>query len=174
MKTQSSHIRIGEGRRIVLPSEVCESMSLGVGDTIFIRVEDNQETLSGVVRTIKRSQALLAVAFNEAGRKMVMKQLSNAIVSAVTHQEVVTKLLCFDIPIREIDMFLNATFPNVIPVDRQQANFAAQLHHEYRSHRFSASECSCVALVKHQGLTLLASDAKWAEISQDFEVKLCQ
>jgi bifunctional DNA-binding transcriptional regulator/antitoxin component of YhaV-PrlF toxin-antitoxin module len=60
MPSQPYHIRIGEGRRVVLPAEVCKAMSLGIGDTITIRVEDNRATLSGVVRTIERFQSLLA------------------------------------------------------------------------------------------------------------------
>jgi bifunctional DNA-binding transcriptional regulator/antitoxin component of YhaV-PrlF toxin-antitoxin module len=60
MQAQSYHIKIGEGRRIVLPSEVCRSMSLGIGDTIIVRVEDNRATLSSVDRTIERFQSLLA------------------------------------------------------------------------------------------------------------------
>lgn len=60
MQSQPYHIRIGEGRRVVLPAEVCKSMSLGIGDTIIVRVEDNRAMLSGVVRTIERFQSLLA------------------------------------------------------------------------------------------------------------------
>ena len=60
MQSQPYHIKIGEGRRVVLPSEVCKSMSLGIGDTIIVRVEDNRATLSSVDRTIERFQSLLA------------------------------------------------------------------------------------------------------------------
>ena len=60
MQAHSYHVKIGEGRRVVLPSEVCKSMSLGIGDTIIVRVEDNRTTLSSVDRTIERFQSLLA------------------------------------------------------------------------------------------------------------------
>ena len=60
MQAHSYHVKIGEGRRVVLPSEVCRSMSLGIGDTIIVRVEDNRATLSSVDRTIERFQSLLA------------------------------------------------------------------------------------------------------------------
>jgi uncharacterized membrane protein len=60
MQSHPYHIKIGEGRPVVLPAEVWKSMSLGIGDTIIVRVEDNRATLSGVVRTIERFQSLLA------------------------------------------------------------------------------------------------------------------
>jgi PIN domain nuclease of toxin-antitoxin system len=103
---------------------------------------------------------------------MVMRYRPNTIVSAVTHQEVVTKLLRYGIPFQEIDIFLGVTFPTVIASDRQPANVAAQLHHEYRDHRVSYSDCSCLALAKLQGLPVLTGDGKWAEIPLKVDVKL--
>ncbi len=60
MTAGSYHVKIGEGRRVVLPSEVCRSMSLGVGDTIIVRVDEDRATLSSVERTVERFQSLLA------------------------------------------------------------------------------------------------------------------
>lgn len=64
MPPQSYHIKIGDGRRVVLPSEVCKLMSLAVGDTIVVRVENNKATLSSVEQTIVRFQALLAKKYH--------------------------------------------------------------------------------------------------------------
>lgn len=60
MQAQTFHVRIGDGRRVVLPSEVCRSMSLDVGDTLIVRVEPERTTLSSVERTVERFQSLLA------------------------------------------------------------------------------------------------------------------
>jgi len=60
MQAQTYHIRIGDGRRVVLPFEVCRSMSLDVGDTLIVRVEPDRTTLSSVDRTVERFQAMLA------------------------------------------------------------------------------------------------------------------
>ena len=60
MQAQTFHIRIGNGRRVVLPSEVCKSMSLNVGDTLIVRIEPDRTTLSSVERTVARFQAMLA------------------------------------------------------------------------------------------------------------------
>jgi PIN domain nuclease of toxin-antitoxin system len=80
-------------------------------------------------------------------------------------------LLRFDIPICEIDIFLDATFPPVIPFDRLQAAMAAQFQHEYRVHRLLCDDCSSLALVKIQGLPVLTDNAQWAEIPLGVEVK---
>jgi len=60
MQTETYHIRIGDGRRVVLPTEVCKSMSLDVGDTLIVRVEPERTTLSSVERTVARFQSMLA------------------------------------------------------------------------------------------------------------------
>jgi bifunctional DNA-binding transcriptional regulator/antitoxin component of YhaV-PrlF toxin-antitoxin module len=60
MDTQTYHIRIGDGRRFVLPSELCRSMDLDVGDTMVVRVERDYVVLSSVEHTIDRFQSLLA------------------------------------------------------------------------------------------------------------------
>ena len=60
MQTETYHVRIGDGRRVVLPTEVCKLMSLDVGDTLIVRVEPERTTLTSVERTVARFQALLA------------------------------------------------------------------------------------------------------------------
>ena len=60
MHSQTFHVRIGDGRRVVFPSELCRSMSVGIGDTVVVRVEDDRATLSSVERTIDRFQSLVA------------------------------------------------------------------------------------------------------------------
>lgn len=60
MQAQTFHVRITDGRRIVLPPELCHSLSVGVGDTMVVRLEDNHVTLDSVERTIDRFQQLVA------------------------------------------------------------------------------------------------------------------
>lgn len=60
MNQQSFHLKVGDGRRIVLPTEVCRRLSVGIGDEIVLRVEDDHATLSSVDQTIARFQAILA------------------------------------------------------------------------------------------------------------------
>lgn len=60
MQAHTYHLRIGDGRRIVLPSEFCRSLSLDVGDTVIVRVEKDHATLGSVDQTISRFQSLVA------------------------------------------------------------------------------------------------------------------
>ncbi len=57
---ETYHVRIGDGRRVVLPSEFCRSMSVGIGDMIVVRIEHDHATLNSVERTIDRFQSLVA------------------------------------------------------------------------------------------------------------------
>lgn len=60
MNPHPYHLKIGGGRRVVLPAELCRTLSLGVGDTVIVRVEEDHATLRSVDRTIARFQTLLA------------------------------------------------------------------------------------------------------------------
>ena len=60
MQTQTFHLTIGDGRRIVLPADVCENLQLGIGDTVIVAVEDDHVTLRSVDSAIERFQALVA------------------------------------------------------------------------------------------------------------------
>ena len=60
MEPHTYQMRIGEGRRVVLPPEVCQSLSVTIGDTIVVRLEEDRATLGSVDRTIDRFQKLLA------------------------------------------------------------------------------------------------------------------
>jgi len=60
MEPHTYHLRIGGGRRVVLPPEVCQSLAVGIGDTLVVRLEAERATLGSVDRTIDRFQKLLA------------------------------------------------------------------------------------------------------------------
>ena len=64
-------------------------------------------------RVVLDTSAFLAVAFDERGTSVVMEHQPNAIVSAVNHSEVVSKLLRFQMPMSDIVIFLSETFPEV-------------------------------------------------------------
>jgi bifunctional DNA-binding transcriptional regulator/antitoxin component of YhaV-PrlF toxin-antitoxin module len=60
MQPQSFHLKIGDGRRIVLPPDVCNSLHLGIGDTVIVAVENDHATLRSVDAAVERFQALVA------------------------------------------------------------------------------------------------------------------
>jgi PIN domain nuclease of toxin-antitoxin system len=118
------------------------------------------------------ASAILAVARNEPDADVVNAHRANAIVSAVNHMEVVPKLLRFDIPMNEIEIFLSEAFPSVTAFDRQQANLAAQLHAENRNHRLSYADVACLARAMTRNILVLTGDRKWATVPLNVEVRL--
>ena len=101
-----------------------------------------------------------------------MEHQPNAIVSAVNHAEVVSRLLRFQMPMNEIAIFLSETFPEVVAFDKQQAEIARQIHDMHRGDRLSYVDCSCLALAKQHEIPVLTGDRKWASISNGIEVTL--
>jgi bifunctional DNA-binding transcriptional regulator/antitoxin component of YhaV-PrlF toxin-antitoxin module len=59
MEPQSFPLKIGEGRRIVLPHDVCETLHVKIGDTVIVSVENERVTLRTVEDTVARFQALM-------------------------------------------------------------------------------------------------------------------
>jgi ribonuclease VapC len=118
------------------------------------------------------ASAILAVARNEPGADVVNAHRANAIVSAVNHMEVVSKLLRVDMPMNEIEIFLSEAFSSVTAFDHQQANIAARLHAENRDHRLSYADAACLALAMTKNVPVLTGDRKWQIIPLDIEVML--
>lgn len=52
----SFHLRILDGRSVTLPAELCHGLGVHIGDTLVVRVEDDQATLSSVKRVIRTFQ----------------------------------------------------------------------------------------------------------------------
>lgn len=118
------------------------------------------------------ASAVLAVARDERGADAVRAVRIDAILSAINHTEVVSKLLQFAIPMEEIDRFLSDAFPNVIPFDREQADLAGQLHARTRKEKLSYADCACLTLAAHCGLPVLTGDRKWECVSSPVEIRL--
>ena len=118
------------------------------------------------------ASAVLAVAHKEPGADVVLKAQSQAILSAVNHAEVVSKLLQKHIAFEELQLFVSEVFPRVIPFDLEQANEAGRLHAATRKHELSYADCACIALAAVRGIPLLTGDRKWLKIETKVEIRL--
>lgn len=123
-------------------------------------------------RVVFDASAILAVAFDETGTSVVLEHQPNAIVSAVNHAEVVSKLLRFQMPMKEIAIFLGETFPEVAAFDKRQAEIAGQIHDMHRGAGLSYADCSCLALASQRGIPVLTGDRKWAGLLLSVEKRL--
>ena len=107
---------------------------------------------------------MLAVANSERGADTVIAERLGAVISAVNHAEVVSKLLRSNLLADDIDQFLFETFPRVIPFDRQQAGLSAKLHAKTRKQKLSYADCACLALAAAYEIPVLTGDLKWSDI----------
>jgi bifunctional DNA-binding transcriptional regulator/antitoxin component of YhaV-PrlF toxin-antitoxin module len=60
MKQQTFHVRISDGRRIVLPPEACKTLKVDVGGTLIVDVSDGGVELHTVDSTVEHFRKLLA------------------------------------------------------------------------------------------------------------------
>lgn len=60
MKHQIFHVRVSDGRRIVLPPEACKTLNVDIGSTLIVDVSDGGVELHTVDSTVKRFRELLA------------------------------------------------------------------------------------------------------------------
>ena len=118
------------------------------------------------------ASAILALALGERGSDMVRGARPDAVVSAVNHLEVVSKLLRVGLDEAEVHSFLDEAFPRVVPLGRAQADGAARLHAGSRELGLSYADCACLAFAAERGLPVLTGDRKWTRIDVPVEVRL--
>jgi len=60
MEHQLFHLRVSDGRRVVLPNEVCKQLGIKVGDTVIVDVAEGKVQLHSFDTTLANFRALLA------------------------------------------------------------------------------------------------------------------
>ncbi len=60
MENQLFHVRVSDGRRIVLPREACKELGVKVGDTLIVDVSKGKIELHMFDSTLVEFRALLA------------------------------------------------------------------------------------------------------------------
>jgi AbrB family looped-hinge helix DNA binding protein len=57
---QFYHVRVSDGRRVVLPADVCKQLGIDVGDTVIVDVAEGKVQLHSFDTTLLNFRALLA------------------------------------------------------------------------------------------------------------------
>jgi bifunctional DNA-binding transcriptional regulator/antitoxin component of YhaV-PrlF toxin-antitoxin module len=57
---QLFHVRVSGGRRVVLPSEACKELGIGIGDTVIVDVAKGKVQLHTFDATLSAFRTLLA------------------------------------------------------------------------------------------------------------------
>ena len=60
MGHQIFHVRVSDGRRVVLPAEVCKLLKVGVGGTVIVDVANGHVELHSLETTLAEFRALAA------------------------------------------------------------------------------------------------------------------
>lgn len=124
--------------------------------------------MSGVVLD---SSAVLAVINAEPGAVRVIEVLDGALLSAVNHAEVVTKLAERGVNRELARSTVLKIGVQVIDFGIDLADRAGELRRETRHLGLSLGDRACLALAEHEGLPAITADKKWVAV--DIGVDIC-
>jgi ribonuclease VapC len=118
------------------------------------------------------SSAVLAVINAEPGADRVIEVLDGALLSAVNHAEIVTKLIE-----RGVDRELaRSTVLNigiqVVEFGIDLADRTGELRRQTRHVGLSLADRACLALAECEGVSAVTADKKWALIDLDIDVQV--
>lgn len=118
------------------------------------------------------ASALLAVIQVERGAEAVRGALHGAAISAVNLAEVVTKLVERGILIDEALRTIRAFPIPVLDFDASLAERTGDLRSVTRKLGLSLADRACLALAEREGLPVLTTDRKWAELDLGIDIRL--
>lgn len=118
------------------------------------------------------ASAVLAVLLAEPGAEFVRPFLGGAIISAVNHAEVVSRLVDKGAPVDEIRTKVGSFGVPVVGFDADLAETAGLLRARTRNKGVSLADRACIALAARERLPVLTTDRKWAELDIGIDVRL--
>ena len=118
------------------------------------------------------SSAVLAVINAEPGAEYVIEMLDGALLSAVNHAEVVTKLV-------ERGVTRDLARSTVLKIGVQVVEFGidladrtGELRRQTRHLGLSLADRACLALAESEGLPAVTADKKWASANLGIDVRI--
>jgi len=118
------------------------------------------------------ASAILALLNDESGAEMVQGLLSGAIISAVNHTEVVTRLSLLGMPENEIREALGILGLAIIPFDEELSFRTGSLALATKQYGLSLGDRACLALALKTGSPALTSDKAWQDLNIGVEIKV--
>jgi ribonuclease VapC len=120
------------------------------------------------------ASALLAVLFNEARSSKVVHRLDRALISAVNHAEVVTKLLDRGRGFHQIHDELSLLPLEIVSFDSRQSFLSASMRPMTKDFGLSLGDRACLALGLVRALPVLTTDRNWAKLKVDVEIEVIE
>jgi ribonuclease VapC len=118
------------------------------------------------------SSAVLAILNAEAGADVVIEVLDDAIVCAVNHAEVITKLAEQGIALELARSTVATIGVQVIDFDISLAERTGDLRRVTKDLGLSLGDRACLALAEREGAFALTGDRRWANLAIGIEVRM--
>jgi ribonuclease VapC len=118
------------------------------------------------------SSAVLAVLWNEPGSDLVLDQVDGAVMSAVNHAEVLTKIADRGVDGKRAKALLASMAIAIIGFDEAQAEAVGQLRVQTRHLGLSLGDRACIQLATMKRWPVLTADKSWPELSLGVDVQL--
>jgi ribonuclease VapC len=118
------------------------------------------------------ASAILAFLQFEPGGDVVEKHLPDIRLTAVNLAEVVTVLTLRGITRDWIESRVLRVFPNILPVDRDQAALAGYLVASTQKYGLSLGDRACLAAGLVLNAQVLTTDAVWQKLRLDLDILL--
>jgi PIN domain nuclease of toxin-antitoxin system len=120
------------------------------------------------------SSAVLAALQHEPGMEAVQAAWDEAVIGAVNHAEVVTKLIDRGLKRDQVDTVLRlAPALPVTPFDSAQADLAGKLRDSTRTWVLSLGDRACLALALTSGAeAVLTTDHAWSKLDVGIAVRV--
>ena len=118
------------------------------------------------------SSALLAVINDEPGAERVVATLDDAVVSAVNHAEVVTKLVEFGLGPGLARRALLRMGVRVVDFGIDLADRTGELRARTRELGLSLGDRACLALAQRERRVAVTADHKWGAVDIGVDVQL--
>lgn len=110
------------------------------------------------------ASALLAVLFKEVRSAKILPRLDQALISAVNHAEVVTKLMDRGLHYHEIHDDLNMLPLVVVDFDSRQSFVSSSLRTQTKALGLSLGDRACLALGMLRAMPVLTTNRIWADL----------
>lgn len=125
-----------------------------------------------MANAILDSSAVLAVLNGESGADSVIATLGDALVCAVNHAEVITKLVEKGMTLDLARSTIEGIGVQVVDFDARLAERTGDLRGETQSFGLSLGDRACLALAEREGAYALTGDRRWADLAIGIEVRL--
>jgi PIN domain nuclease of toxin-antitoxin system len=125
-----------------------------------------------MTRALLDSSALLALINKESGSSVVADLVNDALMSAVNHCEIVSKLIGRGWPLDAVRQALGQFAIDIADFDHPHAEAAGAMIARTRDHGLSLGDRACLSLGEALGLPVYTSDQRWRSIKTTCPVHL--